>query len=362
MNEQKIESIDLDEKTVDNSQNRENNFDIPDHSIKSFSDFSDYNNITNEGHYMMQYLKDHTDEFGDKVDYPDGTTHLSIGMSYEDIQAKMGEDGSNLSKFFDTVDISDSGDGAFTVEEYIYDKDSHFDALLIKDCSGNYRICYGSTDDGDVLTDVVIGMDNHSIIYNQFESMLNLNLITEQEMQARSVAQYCFDKAESNGTKLSLSGYSLGGALCENGVDSLLGKSNYEDVVDGVVLLNPLHADLSSERIEKIKNTNNFNCYVNEYDLVHTISKYDEYKDVQKVYLQDEDEIPDPNNPVKPTDAFFRGAHIIDNFSDADYIKYAFNSDGSIKTTSDGGHVANSGNLIQTLSQYYSPNIFNPFK
>ena len=311
---------------VDNSETRKTNFYIKPHSIKTFSDFTDYNNITNEGHFIMQYLKDYTDEFGDKTNFPDGTTHLKVGLSYEEMKSKLsGEEKKRLSKFFDTLDISNNEDGCFKVEEYIYDKKTGFDALVISDCDGNYRLCFGSTDQfSDKIHDFLIVGSTYSfssLDYGIAKSLYNLitdkNVLTPQEAQARTVAKYCFKNAESNGKKLSLCGYSLGGALCENAVDTLMDNKNYDDVVDGIVLVNPLHADLSKEKILKMKNTENYNLYVNEKDSVHKLTKTFDYKDVEKVYSQKSD--------------IEESGHNLGFFSDDNYIKYAFNSDGSIK-------------------------------
>lgn len=319
-----FEVIDFDSNlTVDNSDTRDKVFSIEPHSINLFSNFSDYNNITNEGHFIMQYLYNHTEEFSDKKYYPDGTTHLNIGLSYEEMLSKL-DDGADfkISKFFDTINISDSGNGCFTVDEYIYDNNSGLDALLLKDCGGNYRLCYGSTDQfADKITDFFIVADSYSPAYNLkkfiHKMFTNEELMTRQEIQARTVAKYCFEKAKTNNKKLSLCGYSLGGALCENATDSLMANSEFSNVVDGVILINPLHADLSKQQIEKLKNTKNFNLYVNGQDPIHKITKYEEYKDVQRIYSH--------NNDIKES------PHNLGFFSNDDYIKYAFNSDGTIK-------------------------------
>lgn len=331
-----IKPIEVDiDQLIDNSETRKDIFSIEPHSIKTFSEFTDYNNITNEGHYIMYYMKNHTNDFGEITKYNDGTSHVKIGLSFEDMQKKLsGEDSDRLSKFNETLDVS-GGDNrsCFTVEEYIYDEKSGFDALLMKDCDGNYRVCYGPTDNeqlGDIFADAFIGIKHFSPTFNLVKYLSgnsddNVTIVNHQEYQAKTVANYCFNKAESDGVKLSFVGYSLGGALCENGLSSLSNKSNYNDIIDGAILINPVHADLNSKQIQNIKNTNNFKLYVNENDPVHKLFNYDDYKDVQSLFFYRDD---------------MESSHSLTSFANDDYIKYVFNSDGSIKSKTDSGYEA----------------------
>lgn len=79
---------------------------------------------------------------------------------------------------------------------------------------------------------------------------------------------------------MNFSGYSLGGSLAEESYLYLYKK--YESKVDtlgGLKLYNPYHDNLSKKEVKTLKNSDSFELYCAEGDMVSAMFNFDDFKD-----------------------------------------------------------------------------------
>ena len=414
----------------------------------NFSDLTDYQNVSFTAVDFIQYLA----VSGFDISTLNGKT-ISECISLFNVS----EDDYQLSYFKTLID---NGFGDYKIVEAV--QDGSFDAIVLQDLNGNYRIFYNSTkfygdysnDIGDYLYDarnifekqfvngwvdslledsvdkagaiaggvvgsiigglfgvpflfgepllykkaidaIRNGLDSDSFVDSNItdfiEDKLNNIEIDEsmksqimdairngglngqyetQQNKAKALADKYYNKAASKGKKLSVQGYSLGGSLTEAAYLSLCDREGANDVLDGIVLFNPYHDNLTKEEANKIKNAKGFELYCAEGDMVSAVFNYDDFKDDAKylymdydtllkkqVVTEEDDELPNEGfefDQLANFDKIFGYTHMHQPYLDNDFKgtqnKKAFAEDGSIRKNVDGYDVHS--HRFEELSKY----------
>ena len=186
----------------------------------------------------------------------------------------------------------------------------------------------------------------------------------DQQNKAKALADKYYNKAAGEGKKLSIQGYSLGGNLAEESYLFLCDREGANDVLDGIVLFNPYHDNLTKEEVDKIKNAKGFELYCAEGDMVSTVFNYNDFKDDAKYLYMDykpllEEQAGDSNNgfefeQLANFNAIFGFTHmnqpyLTDEFKGTESRK-AIAEDGSIRKNVEGYDVH--GHHFEELSKY----------
>ena len=165
-----------------------------------------------------------------------------------------------------------------------------------------------------------------------------------QKEAAHALALKYYNQAVSEGKKLSFQGYSLGGGHVESAYLSLCDKPGANNVIDGLVLTNPYHDNLTSEQAAKVKSAKGFEMYCGEGDMVSTVFNYDDFKDDAKyLYLDYESALTSDDEGFKVGNlnlsnfaGIFGTTHMLQPYLYDNYHELhgneAFAEDGSVKT------------------------------
>ena len=187
----------------------------------------------------------------------------------------------------------------------------------------------------------------------------------DQQNKAKALADKYFNTALSKGKKLSVQGYSLGGSLTEAAYLSLCDREGANEVLDGVVLYNPYHDNLTTEEANKIKNANGFELYCAEGDMVSTVFNYDDFKDDAKYLYMDYKTLLKKNigniendgfkmDQLSNFSAIFGNTHLphpyLNERFEGTSSQIAFAEDGSVRKNVNGYDVH--GHSFEELSQY----------
>lgn len=182
-----------------------------------------------------------------------------------------------------------------------------------------------------------------------------------QQDAAKKLASKYYNLAEKDGKKLSLQGYSLGGSLAEASYLSLCDKEGADKVLDGLVLLNPYHDNLTIEEASKIKKAKGFELYCAEGDMVSSVFNYDDFKDDAKyLYMDYKNLFKDTGtdgfdfDQLSNFSAIFGDTHILQPYLGEEFNgthnREAFAEDGSVRKNVNGYDVH--GHSFGELSKY----------
>ena len=332
-----LEEIDLSLDTKTSKEISQTSNQVENDSIANMSPLDTFRSESTE---VINSIKNNYEDLGYKS-YTDkyGMTHVK--PSSEDGNAL------RLSNFKDRFEGEEYD---YEIVECIFDKDTGLDSLIVKDQYGNLRITYGYTqpDEGDIKTDVIAGA-NDKLEY--------ISLSNEQTAQAEQVAEYAYQMAKENGTKLNFFGYSLGGSDTESGILYLYNHhDDAYDMIDSVTLLNPLHApDLSDKDVENLTGSKNFKYYANEMDIVHTINSFEKFKDLQITlpavtegeYAWTENQSTE-DRKISLIESTQNQGHMIEYLYTDEYINENFDENGNLKNISNNKYDTN-----ELLKKYY---------
>lgn len=186
-----------------------------------------------------------------------------------------------------------------------------------------------------------------------------------QQNKAKALAEKYYNKALSQNKKLSFQGFSLGGGLAEASYLSLCDIDGANKVLDGIVMYNPYHNNLTKEEAEKIKNAKGFELYCAEGDMVSTVFNYDDFKNDAKYLYMDYKSLFDAQVEDSETTGFkldqlsnfgaiFGYTHINEPYLLSKFKgtqnQVAFAEDGSVRKNVNGYDVH--GHNFEELSKY----------
>ena len=129
----------------------------------------------------------------------------------------------------------------------------------------------------DVATNTITSITNF-IKINEIVKKINQN----QKDLANGVAQRYYEQAKTEGKKLNISGFSLGGSLAERSYLNLINtKSDTSNTLNKITLHNPYHDDLNEAEVKTLKE-HNIELFCNDGDPISAIFNQEDFKDIAK--------------------------------------------------------------------------------